>query len=285
MAIVLGLLVSIGYGSADFVGGLAARRNDVLGIVIRAQLVGAVAVPVLALAVGRSSPSAVDLLHGAGAGLAGLVGLTFLFQGLASGTMGVVAPVTGVGTATVPVVVGLLGGERPSGLTLLGVAVALVAIVLVALEPSAPGSPGVTVGQVARALVAGGGFGVAYALIGTISHEAGMWPLVAQRLTTLVLAVSLSLATLGLGGTRRRVAMAPGTGWMPTANGTLEVATLSTYVVATDLGLLSVVGPLASLYPGATVVLARLVLDERLSRTQVVGLAVTAVGVALIAAG
>ena len=194
--------------------------------------------------------------------------------------MSVVAPVTAVGAAALPVLWGLAAGERPSAIALGGVAVALVAVVFVSRiegdEAAAAGGAIVLV----MAAVAGLGFGGVFIFLAEAGEDAGLWPLLVMRIT--------SVSVLGLGALATRRAMAPGgaAAWrIVLATGALDMTANVLYVFATRTGLLSLVAVLSSLYPAATVVLARVVLAERLGRMQTMGLGLAGAGVVLIATG
>jgi uncharacterized membrane protein len=144
MAVVLGLLAAVTYGTADFLGGLATKRNPVVRVVLVSQAIGLLAylAAVPLLPEGRFTGEA--WAWGAAAGAAGAVGIAFLYRGLARGRMSVVAPITAVISVSIPVLVGLALGERPTGFQLLGVAAVVPAVGLVSTvpEPAASGSPG-----------------------------------------------------------------------------------------------------------------------------------------------
>ncbi len=285
MAILLGLAAAITYGAADFLGGYMTRRTNALTVVFIGQLLGTgllvVALPFFLEGV----PEAEWLLWGVAAGFAGGGGVIFLFRGLARGRMSLIAPVTGVEAAVLPMLYGLLNGERPSGLALAGVVIALIAITLVSLshetEPVDPTDvgrrrlpPGLVDG-----LIAGFGFSLFFIFLSQTGDEAGLWPLVGGRSASLVLVGGLALIT--------RQTVKPPQGTLPgiAGSGFLDVGANLFYLLATRKGLLSIVAVLTSLYPAATVVLARIVLEERMTPVQLVGLAFAGGGVALIALG
>jgi drug/metabolite transporter (DMT)-like permease len=287
MAVVLGLLAAITYGTADFFGGLSTKRNPMVRVVLLSQIAGfallLVAVPFLPE--GRFTAGA--WVWGGLSGLAGAVGIGFLYRGLARGRMSVVAPTTAVVFAVVPVAFGLATGERPSALQLAGVAVALPAVALVSTSPEA-GAPravaGWAVGRLARAgvpeaVVAGLGIAAFAILLDRSGEGTGPWPLVAARIASVTVFLVAVLAS--------RTAPRPVQGTLPAivAAGVLDVTANLLYLLATRAGLLSIAVVLTALYPAATVVLARVVLGERLSLVQLVGLFLALVGVAAIAAG
>jgi drug/metabolite transporter (DMT)-like permease len=203
------------------------------------------------------------------------LGTAFLYRGLAAGRMGVVAPVSGVGSAVVPVLVGVVaGGERPAALVWLGIVLALPAIYLVARTTGGGGSAGVLDGA-----LAGIGFGASFAAIAQVPAGSGLWPLAVNQLVAAVLLIG--------GATLARSA------WLPRERqaayavvaGVLAAAALGVFLAATRHGYLTVTSVIAALYPAATVLLAATVLRERIHRAQAVGLGLCAVAVALVAGG
>lgn len=282
MAVILGLAAALTYGTADFFGGLATRRTRVFTVVLLSQIFGGVALVALFPLLTDIAPTADALWWGALSGVAGAAGVAFFYQGLAVGRMSVIAPITGVEAASLPVVFGLLEGERPSGLALAGVALALIAVVLISRMPEGPQAEmkkGLFASGVGHALAAGLGFGVFFILLGEAGRDTGLWPLVGVRLSsTLVLGITLLLVR----------------GWEKPSGGTLglivaagigDVAANGFFLLAAREGLLSIVAVLTSMYPAMTVLLARLVLHEKLTSTQLVGLAIATAGVVAISIG
>ena len=281
MAVFLGLLVAAAYGAGDFFGGLSAKRNPATSVVAVSQLSGLLLLLVGMAAWRPDMAPGRDLLLGAASGLIGVVGVVLLYRGLASGAMGVVAPLTGVGAAVLPVGWGLLSGERPSALSLVGVVAALGAIVLVASgegdgdgERRPTGRTGVLL-----ALGAGAAFGGVFIILAATGDDAGFWPLVTARTASVGV-----MALVALTG-RFRFRIVKGTLLLVVAAGVLDVTANGLFLLAAREGLLSLVAVLSSLYPAATAFLARLVLGERLQRPQLAGVGLALAGVTLIAAG
>lgn len=292
MTAVLGLAAAAGYGAADFLGGWASRRGGVLPVVLWSQVAGLVALG-LALALLRgAAPSRAALGWGATAGVVVAVGLVVYFRGLARARMGVVAPITAVVTATVPVCAGLLAGERPSAVALSGVALAVAAVALVTLAPSragppgplAPASPPVLASRTApagviEAVIAGGAFGLFFVCMDRTGAGAAVWPLLAANAASLVvLVLAVAVSKRAWRAPRASLPLIVGAGVCGTA------ASLA-FLLAVRDGLLSLVSVLASLSPAMTVALARIVMSERLGPGQLAGLAAAVAGVGLIAAG
>ena len=232
-----------------------------------------------ALAVADELPSAAAVGWAALAGAAGIVALGAFYRGLAIGTMSVVAPISAT-AAAVPVLVGLAEGERPGALQVAGMAAALAGVILASREPIEEGGAPPNRAAVGLALVAAAGFGTFFVGIDRASATADVpWVILVQRCCSLAL---LALATLAV---RPELPRDPGSIALLGLIGVLDLGANGLYALATTEGLLSVVAVLGSLYPAVTVVLARLVLAERVSRPQEVGVALTLAGVVAISAG
>jgi drug/metabolite transporter (DMT)-like permease len=276
MAVLLSLLAALAYGLADFCGGLASKRASAWGVALVGALTGSVLILAASALLG-GHPTTADYWWGAAAGVGNGFGTAFLYRGLSSGRMGVVAPVSGVGAAVIPVVVGVLLGERPAPLVWVGIVIALPAIWLVAREPTgrSVASPG---GLVDGAL-AGLGFGFLFVAFGQISDDAGLGPLVVGQVVAAVVIV-LVASLLRSPWRPSRPAVLGGV-----LAGSLSAVATVCFLLATREGLLSVTSVLTSLYPAFTVVLAATVLREHVHRARVAGLLLCAVAVAMVAAG
>ena len=276
MALILALGASLSWGAGDFLGGLASRRASVLTVLPFTQAAGLVGIAVVLVIARDPVPSRDAALVAAAAGAAGAVGLAGLYRGMAIGAMGVVAPISGV-AAIVPFTVGLVGGERPSPIQLVGIVSALAGIALVSREPGGEGARAAGVGL---ALLAAVGFGLYFTLTDVAADDAGApWTVFVSRGTATLLAVLVALALRApLEGARPLVRMM-------LAVGLFDVSANVLFGLATTKGLISVVAVLASLYPVVTVVLARLVLGERISAPQRVGAGAALSGAAMITAG
>ena len=276
MAVVLALTSAVVYGASDFLGGLATRRASVFGVVAFSQVIGLTALVALLPWLG-GPVTAADLGWGAAAGLAGATGLMVFFRTLASGVMSVVAPVTAVTAAAVPALFGLLGGDTVGPWAAAGIALALLAVVLVSAESGLSALRAARPAALAPALVAGAMFGLFFALIDRTSADAGLTPLVTARLASVALVVAIALAgrqSLRVGRAALPLVAVSGLGDM-TANALFLLASQAD-------GQLAITGVLASLYPVSTVVLAQVVLRERLVGAQVAGLLAAAAAVVLI---
>jgi drug/metabolite transporter (DMT)-like permease len=275
LAILLAAMTALVWGTADYCGGRASRRGNALGVTVVSQLFS-VPVLVICLALVPATVYATDLAWGAGAGVAGLLGLVLLYRGLATGAMAVVAPITAVTSALVPMVVGLVVERLPSALAFGGGTCAILAVALVSL-----GSTGPTAQASARvvglALSSGAMFGVFFVLLSRVHDESGMWPLVGVRFAS----VGLGLLLVARRGTSLRIPRAL-IGWTAVA-GVGDVAANALFVLAARDGLLSVVGPISALYPVSTVLLALVVDKERVRPVQVAGLGLAAAALVLTA--
>jgi drug/metabolite transporter (DMT)-like permease len=274
-AVVLALAAAITYGAADFLGGLVSRKAPAASVVVFSQLAGfGVLLAALPLAGGRFSSG--DLLVGIACGACGAFTITTLYAALATARMGIVSPITAVAAASVPVIVGLGFGERPSLGAWAGIVMALVAVVLVSSNDET-GSFSFDEPGVKAALAAGLGFGGQFVLLSRGQHDSGLWLLVPMRITSLLVVCAWGLA-------RKELCRAnPDTAWTIVFAGIVDMAANMLYVFATRAGMLVIVAVITSLYPGATVLLARAVLKERLTRLQWTGVACAACAVTLIA--
>jgi drug/metabolite transporter (DMT)-like permease len=278
MEVVLGALVALSYGTGDFLGGISAKRVPTVTVLLVSQTVGLVAAVLLVVALRDAPPAAHIFLLSAAAGAVGVVALGLLFRGLALGRMSVVAPLSAIGGGVLPVVWGLLRGERPSALALVGVGLALVAAAVVGRGAEHDPAPAVSPRmELALGVGAGVGFGVVFILLAESSSGSGMWPVLIARCASVPLLV-VAAVVLGRSPRMARADVAPVAG-----AGLCDVAANALVVLAVRRGLLSLVAPVASLYPATTVVLARLVLHERIGRQRLAALAVGLVGLALIA--
>jgi len=277
VTIVLALASALVYGTADFLGGLASRRVAAVVVTFVSQCAGLASLLVVLPFVQGDGLVGTDLAWGAAGGLAGAAALVCFYWALAAGTMSVVAPLTAVVSAIVPVATGLALGERPSGWALLGVGMALPAIALIARE-TAGGRPRVRRRVLLAALAAGVGFGFFFVALARTSGDTGLWPLVGARTASIALLAVVLLVTGG-----RPVVVAEAR-LMVLVAGVLDTTANALYLAAASQGLLSLVAVIAALYPASTVVLARVVLGERMQRWQLGGFALAALAVGLVAA-
>ena len=288
MVILLGLAAAVLYGSGDFLGGMATRRAHVLAVLTVADT-AAVIVALAAAAMSPGPARLAGLAWGISAGLSGGLGLIIFYTGLATGPMSVVAPVSGLVTTVLPVAAALAEGERPEAGVYAGALLCLVAIVLAssASDTSAgpgPGRPG-RGRAIAYGIASGALFGLFFLLIRNAGQSGALWPVAAGRageLAIVLIAAAVLRRGLPRGGLPR------GTGGRPllaaAGAGVIDVIANICYVTATRTGMFGLAVVLASLYPGVTVLLARVVLGERLRWVQRAGLGLAVVGILLVTA-
>ena len=281
MVYLLALLSSVLWGSSDFIGGTLSMRYRSALVVGVSQALGLVAITAVALATGAFGGSTAYLPWAVLSGLSGLVGLICFYAALASGTMGVVAPIAALGVV-VPVAAGFLHGERPGVLQLAGIVVAIAGVVL-ASGPELSGRAGPR--PLVLAAIAAVGFGFALMAIAEGSRTSTVMTLVAMRVTTtLVVTVALAVALLR-GSPRSSYALRGRDLFLVGLLGLGDVSANLAFGIASSRGLVSVVAVLGSLYPVMTVLMARLIHGERLGGVQTAGVVGALSGVVLIAAG
>jgi drug/metabolite transporter (DMT)-like permease len=270
------------WGLADFLGGLQSRTQALLTVLLVSQVVAVVPVAIAVLVSDHTPPDGAAIAWAGTAGVVGTLGVAAFYRGLAVGTMSIVAPVAAT-AAVLPVLVGLIDGERPGAVQVAGMAAAFGGVILASREPADPdraaggGDPRVAIGL---ALIAAVGLGVTYVGLERATRTAGVpWSLLVSRGVQATLLTSVALIV------RPRLPSSR-TAWRALiALGLLDVAANACFAVASTQGLLSVVSVLSSLYPAATVVLARTLLHEKVSRTQEAGVLVILAGVIAISAG
>ncbi|MCY3785286.1 MAG: EamA family transporter [bacterium] len=295
MAFLLGVLVAVSIGSADFLSGIAARRIPTSVVVTYSQLWGLVPLGIYVAAVDRTVPPAWDHLLGVFAGLGLVVGICCLVRGLSVGRMSVVAPTTASLGAAVGVVYGFAVGERPGTVAVVGVVLAVSAVVLIAhtaehhetdsQAPPARARAAVAsrAGEMLLATGAGLALGSTQIFFASSGDDAGMWPVASARLTAGVLAGAFVLWRVRAGG--RPARLTAGDVRLVAAYALLDTLGTCLLVEAFRLGLVSLVAPVAALFPAMTVLWARLILHDRMNRGQVAGFGVAAAGLVLIGLG
>jgi drug/metabolite transporter (DMT)-like permease len=282
--VALGLASAAAWGSADFSGGLAGRRAPVIGVVLFSQFVGLSLALGVSIARAEPSPTPNDVAISLVVGVLGAIGIGALYGGLAAGRMGVVAPIAGVLSAVIPVAAGIVLEGPPGPAAIAGIAIALVAVVLVS---SAPGRPS----GVSRRSVAGVPFDVALAFVAGISL--GLLNLALSRLSSgtvfapLVLARVVEAVVVGsaivLIRTPWRVSRPV---WpLVVIAGGLDMAGNGLFILAAQAGRLDIAAILSSLYPVATLILAAAVLKERVARVHALGIAAAVVAIVLVRVG
>jgi uncharacterized membrane protein len=289
MVILLGLAAAVLYGTGDFLGGLASRRVQVLAVLALAETAGVmVALPAAAAS---SGPARLPgLAWGSGAGLVGGLGLIIFYTGLAAGPMSVVAPVSGLASTVLPVGIALADGERPGAGVYAGALLCVAAIVLASSAGDSTAADGISAAPrpgparagraVGYGVASGACFGLFFLLIRNAGQSGELWPVAAGRvgeLTVVLIAAAVLRRNPLPRGTDGRLLLAAA------AAGGIDVVANICYVAATRTGIFGLVVVLASLYPGVTVLLARVVLGERLRWVQRAGLGLAAIGILLVA--
>lgn len=270
----LALASAATWGAGDFCGGLATRRAKVAVVVFFSQLIGLALLIGLAMITREPLPATSDVLWGAAAGIAGLIGLSAFYTALSKGNMGLVAPVTGVISTAMPVLFGALSQGLPHPLQMLGFVLAIIAVGLISRTGNGDGRPA----GLRLAVIAGISFGAFLVLISHTSDGAVFWPLAAARTASVVCLAVFLLST-------RSYATPARSAWTFIAlSGVLDAAGNFLFVLAEQAGRLDVAGALSSLYPASTTILALIFLRERPHRWQVAGIVLTFIAILLIVA-
>jgi drug/metabolite transporter (DMT)-like permease len=268
------------WGLADFLGGIRTRRLTLATVLLVSQMTGLAAIAVIVAAGRAEVPTLGDIAPALAAGACQIAGIAALYRALAIGTMGVISPISASGAAIIPVIVALATGERPGAVPILGMAAAFAGVILATRSPGREdggASPRQALGLATIAALGFGGFYVG--IDAAVDNANPFWVLLAARVSAgAVLVAALLVVRPGIGGGRTDL---PSLALI----GLLDVTANVCFTLGTDTGLLSVVSVLASLYPVATVLLARALLGERLVAVQGAGVAVALAGVAMISAG
>lgn len=277
ITILLGLAAAAAYGSADFFGGLATRRAPIFGVVVPVQIVGLAALAI-ALPFLRGTFSAGAATYGIVAGICGGAGIALLYRALAVGKMGVVSPITAVLAAAVPVIAATMRGEHLTALQITGICAALAAVVAISLTADDDGRLELTTEGVKEAFASGILLSGFYIFIAFAPKSAGPYPLLFARIASTVLLALVALAA------RQSIVPPRGVRALTTWGGFLDMGANGLFVAAAQSGFVSIAAVLTSLYPAATVLLAFVVLRERMRVWQNAGLLLALAGVAMISA-
>ena len=280
LAVGLSLLAASCWGVADFIAGLKSRSLSAVLVLLVQQAAGALLVVAAVLAVGEELPGGEAALLSVAAGAAGAIALGAFYRGLAIGTMSVVAPISASGV-TLPVAVGLATGDRPSSLQAVGLVLTVLGVILASREVHEDDTRQRSRASIGLALVAAAGLGTFFTLSDAAADDSVLWLLVISRTTAVVLLVGVLAATRGA-GLERLPARTLG---VLAAIGALDLTATGLYALANTKGALAIVAVVGSLYPVLTVVLARVVLKERLRTVQSAGVAVAFLGVAAVVGG
>ena len=275
MPVLLALCSALTYGVGDYLGGRASRVQPSVVVAFVGQVLSLVLVSVALLFIGTPTPDAASWWWSAFGGVMGALGIAGLYHGFAHGEMTVVAPVSAVVGAVVPAAAGIIDGERPSALAMVGIVVAVGAVALVsgALGTHQHSTPRRIV---ALAVFVGFCFGLLFVAFDQASNDAGLWPLAIARFASVPMLLVLALAIRG------RPVRHRGSLGLSAVTGVIDSSSNGLYLMATHGGLLSVVAVVASLYPASTVALAASIDKERIGRSQAIGMGLAVAAVVLV---
>lgn len=277
MAVAFALLSALSYGVSDYLAGVMSRSWDSRLVTAAAQLIGVLTALVAVLVFPGAGPAVPSLLWGAVSGIGSAAGVLALYRGLAVSSMSVVAPICGVLTSVIPAVIGVLLGDRLTPAELVGIILTLPAVALVSRQPSAAPRDRATAGSL-YGLAAGAGFGLLFVALDQAGSRHGAWPLLPGQAFSLLLVVPFALSAVR---TTSRPTLNTVTVTM--LAGVLSGAANLLFLLATRHGELAIVGVLSSLYPAATVLIARLRLGEHWGRVQKLGMLTSIIAVILVA--
>lgn len=277
MAALLALISSVSWGVADFVGGLAARRAGSAQVLAVSYPAGAVVITIFALTIIPGEFSSSLLSYALITGVIGAIAIALLYAALVRGQMGIVSPITAVMSGAVPVVVGIFRGEQPSSWAFAGMAMAVIAVILVSQESQHHGkTPPVAI---LLAIASGTAIGLYLTALGLAPQDSGVWVATLGRWVSTVIMI-LFVVLVARSFSRSTFP------WMlAIAAGVLDAVANGLFQLAAQKGLLSVVAVLGSLYPAATVVLARVLINERMNKVQGVGVVLALGAAGLLAFG
>lgn len=276
-ALIISLASAFSWGVSDFLGGLTSRRLPVLGVLAVSQPAGLVLIAALIPLIGADPIAADKLAIAFVAGVASLGGLGAFYAAMAMGTVSVVAPIAALGVV-VPVAVGLLQGESPAAVQLIGLIPAIAGVVILSYEED-PGHSAVARRSIGLAILAGLGFGVFFTGLDAAAADRPGWAILAVRVG------GVSTVALALLISRPRLAGVPAAVGVLVVIGAFDVLANALFAIASTKGVLPVVAVGGSMYPAFTVALAHAVLGERLARVQWAGVLLALLGVGMIAAG
>jgi drug/metabolite transporter (DMT)-like permease len=270
--IFFGLVSAACWGAGDFSGGMATKRAGVFSVVIASQFIGALLLTLLAILFAEQMPPLDHFVLASVGGVAGAIGLMALYRALASGQMGVAAPVAAVVSAISPVIFGIFIEGLPGVLKLIGFGLALISVWFVSHGENSR----INFQALKLPILAGIGFGIFLIILHQVSDTAVLWPLVGARAGSLIVLVAVASLT--------RQQRLPGMRLLPLTAlaGMLDAGGNAFYILAGQTGRLDVAAVLSSLYPASTVLLAWLILKERISFRQQIGIATALAAIILI---
>jgi drug/metabolite transporter (DMT)-like permease len=271
LAVAYGLCSALAWGAGDFAGGFASRRGKALTVVLFSQLIGGMLLLILVSTAAGRMPPLQHLVYGGLAGSFGVLGLVGLYQGLAQGRMGLVAPLSAVITAVIPMMFAWVMEGYPGSLRMIGFGIAILAVWFLS---SPGGSSTIEGGELRLSIMAGLGFGLFFIFMDQAINQSILWPLLAAR------GAAIAVMCLVLATTRQLAPPSRGQYTFIVLAGTMDTTGNAAFAMAAHLGRLDIAAILASLYPASTVLLAWMFLRERLGQRQWVG--VVTAGVALV---
>lgn len=291
-AVLFAALSGLSYGASDFTGALATKKDDAFLVTAAMQVVSLLSLVVVLVAFSTGQFVAFDLVWGSVAGLGAALGLTTFYRALAIGPMSSAASVTALTSAMIPVIAGLLLGEVPGAVTMAGIGLAIPGAVLVSIGGVtargvsmnlSPRDRVAVVGDIgqtrALSILAGCGFGLFFIALARTSADGGLYPLIGARLASITVLAALLSA-------RRSWAPIGRSQWpLLVVGGVLDCAANSFYLLALETGSFTWVAAISSLYPVSTVLLARVVLNEKIMPVQILGLAMAGGALVLVAVG
>jgi drug/metabolite transporter (DMT)-like permease len=279
VAVAFALASALCYGVSDYLAGVTSRAWDSRVVTAIAQFIGLVTAVVAVLLFPGDGPAMAPAAWGALSGIGSAIGVLALYQGLAVGSMNVVAPLCGVLTCVIPAVIGVLLGDQLTAVELAGITLAVPAVALVSRQQRPASGPRRT-GGAPLGLLAGAGFGLLFVALDQAGTQHGAWPLLPGQAVSLLLVLPFTRHGL-------RTAARPGARTLATTAvaGILSGGANLLYLVATRYGELAIVGVVSSLYPAGTVLIARFRLAERWSRVQVTGMITAVVAVIFVVIG
>lgn len=276
MSMILSAFAAVFYGVADFSGGYAARKGQLLTVLVISQAAGAILAAVFILASGQPVPATADLAWGCVAGVAGALGLAMLYRGIARGLVALVSPTAALIGAAIPVVFGVLSGERPSATALAGTAICLPAIILLSWEQGTSIDRKAARSALLHGVLAGVPIGGFFIALANTSPGSGLWPVLAARVTSVPIVLVAAFVM------RQKITVSRAIAAPALTAGLADMAANALVLLAIRNGLLSLAVIVSSLYPAPTVLMAWFFFRERIRPIRALGMAVAIAGVALI---
>lgn len=278
LAIIYGLLTALSWGAGDFTGGLAARKIGAVPTVFYASIIGLILAITLAFTTTENFPPLQNIFFALIAGLLGTLGLIFLYAAMSQASMSIVAPISAVVAAFIPVVIGIITEGLPKEITLIGFGFALLAVWLVSKNDTTTTNIFSHLSDLKLALLAGFSFGLYFVVMHHATKDGGMlWTMTASR-TASVIAIFIYMLITKTSFRIENNSAYPAV----FLNGILDLTGNGFFILAGQMGRLDVTSVLSSLFPGATVLLASIFLKERLARNQWVGVIFALIAIILM---